>query len=269
MSSPSIDPFFALRKYETAPGDTVIRRYLTAEKFERFLNGWELRFAPASAFLDDPEEGFFTLRDQAVWEDRLKKMRFPERGMNHARQAWDTISKHNAGTVVISCWAQGQEESRLMWTEYGKSSRAVAIETTLGALRAVLGIDVIAAPVRYIDRERTKLPETHSVEPFLYKGLDFEWENELRFIANMEMGQRIGTPRMFRLSPDTLPVKFILAPGADRQRRFEVLELLGQHAPKVEVRRSTLWGLCHPLCSIGVHHWCACCRRKAAHATGP
>jgi hypothetical protein len=240
MDTLPADYFSTLRKYETAAPDTVIRRYLTAEKFERFVQNWALRFAPASEFRDDPEEGFFTVQDQVARENRLKQMKFCDRGMNIAREAWDTVSKNNAKAVVISCWTRGQAESARMWEEYGQSKRAVAIETTLGALRAVLGRDVIAAPVQYIDREYASLPEGHSVEPFLFKGKDFEWENELRFVASMEIGRRLGTPRMFILPADKLDLKIILHPQADQQRMPEIATLLGEYTEILEIRPSTL-----------------------------
>lgn len=103
-----------------------------------------------------------------------------------------------------------------MWAEYAPCPGAVALETTIHALQAALGADFMAAPVQYIDRESTRLPNStlNALEPFFFKGLDFEWERELRFIGNMELGTPLGSPRRMRLEPGQVPVRFIVAPSA-------------------------------------------------------
>ena len=103
-----------------------------------------------------------------------------------------------------------------MWREYAPSSDAVAIETSVHALERALGDDFLSVPVRYIDRGRELLPDlTHDpLEPFFFKGHDFEWERELRFVGGMVIGTRLGTPRRIKVLPSQAPLRFIVAPSA-------------------------------------------------------
>ena len=136
----------------------------------------------------------------------------------------------------------GEAENPRIWKEYGKASDAVAIETNLEALRGSLGSEFLAVPVRYIDLDQTRLPDGHSLIPFFYKGLEYSWEAELRFIAEMVVGDRLGTPRRIAISPLQLPFRFVLAPGARHSRKDELDRLLSPRCPSIEVVRSSLAG---------------------------
>jgi hypothetical protein len=186
-----LDP---LRRYEFAGADVVLRRYLSAEKFADFAATAHLYFSTASK-MADAEEGFYTLADQKLREDQLERLRFTPKGMNMARKAWDTVARSNASAVVLSCWTMGPAECSRMWNEYGQTADAVAIETTVHTLQRALRPDFLAVPVRYIDRDTAILPNEHSLEPFFFKGPGFAWENELRFVGEMELGRRLGSAR--------------------------------------------------------------------------
>ena len=228
-----------VRPYAYSGPDIVIRRYLQPDKFVDFAKTGELHFAPASA-MSDKEEGFFTLADQRQREQHLKGLRFTDRGLNIARKAWDTVSESNAKAVVLSCWTMGSDEDPRMWAEYGQSSDAVAVETTVFALRDVLGPDFLAVPVRYVDRDTTVLPQASSLEPFFFKGLDYRWENELRWVAEMEIGRRMGSPRRVRVAPGKLCLTFLVAPDAHPTRTEEVEGLLSKLIANPKVLRSRL-----------------------------
>lgn len=241
MTIPVNDPFAYVRRYAYAGCDTIIRRYLQPDKFLDIVRTGELYFAPASA-MSDVEEGYFTLADQRHREEKLKGMRFCTQGLNIARQAWDTMAASNAQTVVLSCWSMGPGEDLKMWREYAPSSHAVALETTAHALQRALGGDFLAVPVRYIDRESALLPNStlDTLEPFFFKGKDFAWESELRFLGNMERGKRLGSPRRVKLHPSRVPMRFILTPSAPAGRLDEVRSLLCQLELGLEVCASSL-----------------------------
>lgn len=114
-----------------------------------------------------------------------------------------------------------------MWEEYGdRSADAVAIETTVYDLRQALGSGFLFVPVRYIDRRQTRLPDSHSLEPFFFKGLRFAWERELRVVCDLQPGSRLETPRRVLVNPQQLRMRFVLAPGASSSRAAEVRGLL-------------------------------------------
>lgn len=228
------DCFATLRHYEYAGDDAIIRRYFSSTKFLDFAKTWELYFAPASAFTDE-EEGFYTVTDQVTREGQLRALRFSDRAMNIARHAWDTVAQNNKKAVMISCWTLGNTEDPRMWQVYGKDDEAVALETTVGALRRLLGHEFLFVPVQYIDRNRDSLPQTHSLEPFFFKGLDFQWEHELRIVAQMEVGWKLGTPRRIATPPGQLPFRLLLPQGARAERRFEVEEILLSRGKEVEI----------------------------------
>lgn len=228
-----------LRQYEFAGSDVVLRRYLTPTKFADFAATAHLHFAPASR-MDDQKEGIFTVPDQVVREKQLEQLGLSSKSMKMARKAWDTIARSNASAVVLSCWSMGASESERMWSEYGQSDEAVAIETNVQALRSALGPDFLAVRVQYVDRNATILPNKHSLEPFFFKGLDFEWENELRFVAAMESGKRLGSARRVRIDVEALNPTFVLAPGCCPARMTEVKAMLADFSSKPKVAHSRL-----------------------------
>ena len=235
------DPFAYVRQYAYSGPDTIIRRYLQLDKFLDLARTGELYFAPASA-MSDPEEGYFTLADQRAREENLQTMGFPARGLNIARKAWDTIAAGSAKTVVLSCWTMGRAEDPRMWHEYAPSSDAVALETTVHALQRALSPEFLAVPVRYMDRENELLPNStlDTLEPYFFKGKHFEWERELRFVGNMEMGRQLGSPRRIKVHPGRAHFRFIVAPSAPVGRLEQVRTLLAHWEPGVKVRASSL-----------------------------
>lgn len=127
-----------------------------------------------------------------------------------------------------------------MWSEYGLSSpNAVALETTVGELRIALGPDFLFIPVNY-DRGSMPSQRTDSLEPFFYKRAKFSWENELRIVANMEMGKRIGTARRVPIAIKDTHCRFVLAPRATPERRLDVIQKIRACGSEAEVSFSSL-----------------------------
>jgi hypothetical protein len=233
------DRFAYVQQYAYSGADVTIRRYLTLDKFLDLVRTGELHFAPASA-MSDSKEGHFTPADQRSREKRLA--RIGARGLEIARQAWTTMAISNAKTVVLSCWSMGSDEDPRMWSEYAPSRDAIALETSVQALQSALGHEFLAVPVRYVDRDTAELPSAtlDALEPFFFKGLDYQWEREVRFIANMEMGKRLATPRRVKVVPSRVPLRFVLAPTASASRENEVRDLLSGWEPGLQVFPSRL-----------------------------
>lgn len=234
--------FEALQHYQYVGIDMTIRRYLNPFKFNDFAKTGELYLAPALT-MADPEEGFFTVVDQQYREDQLRRVGFTDSWMNTARKSWDHVAASNAKATLLSCWSMGVAESSQMWAEYGESNEnSVAVETTIYSLQKVLGPAFLIAPVKYVEREKVVLPEGHSLIPFLYKGSDFAWERELRIVANMEIGARIGSARRVPLNLEALDPLFLTAPGASPSRVDEVKAALSTIMAFPRVARSALTG---------------------------
>jgi hypothetical protein len=101
-----------------------------------------------------------------------------------------------------------------MWREYGNRSDAVAIETTVGVLRASLGPEFLIIAVKYLDFEKQSFPKEHSLQPYFFKRSCFSWEREVRVIGEMEMGKRIGTPRLVPIDIERIVQRVIVSPFA-------------------------------------------------------
>ena len=128
--------------------DTVlVRRYMKFAKFKDLLESQSLFFAPASYF-EDQKEGHYTDLDYEAWDHQLRTWGLTDREREIASQAKASVAKHNQQAVVISCLTAGPEEDPRMWHEYGGGAEAVAVETTVGRLRTVLGPDFLITRVR-------------------------------------------------------------------------------------------------------------------------
>jgi len=75
-------------------------------------------------------------------------------------------------------------------------AEAAAIETTVGDLRHGLGSNFLIVAVRYLDFSKQSIPKEPSLQPFLFKRLCYEWEQEVRVVGEMEVGARIGSLRV-------------------------------------------------------------------------
>jgi len=237
MDAGADDRFALLRKYETAANSAVVRRYFAADKFDDLANTGKLFFSPASK-MADKEEGYFTGADQRARELQLSG--FTGREMNIARQAWDSVSAGNAKAVVLSCWSLGEDETRKLWSEYGQSEEAVAIETTVAGLREALGSGFLYVPVQYVDRDTRLLPTDHSLEPFFFKDHEYEWERELRVVGEMEIGRRLCTPRRVAIDSHAQVFTFVTAPGAPRTRYEEVHARMQARFSRSRLRASSV-----------------------------
>ena len=82
------------------------------------------------------------------------------------RHARDARAKHNLWdpqSVRLSCWTTLTVESHRLWAEYGGSAIAVAVDTTVGALRTALGPEFLIVPVEYLKDENQLIPRNHSL----------------------------------------------------------------------------------------------------------
>jgi hypothetical protein len=179
--------------------DGKIWRYMDLAKFAALLASRSLYFACPNQ-LNDPYEG--TLPRSHVeaeskifqgFVDQMLPLRaqFIERGIpiesfdasldNYAARA-ATAHQEVAVKFGLSCWHESDYESEAMWKLYSASGQAVAIESTIGQLRASLGkreglqID----RVRYMDFEQDPIEKGHRHYSLFIKRKCFEHEKEVR-----------------------------------------------------------------------------------------
>lgn len=196
-------------------GPLVIRRFLTWHKAIVLLE-CGLRFSPACWF-DDANEGHYPTSEFVKRDRLLRSCGFDDRALKTAHDANHAIAMHNRSVTLISCWTIGPTTSMRLWTDYASISEGLAIETTVGRVRAALGDEFLIAPVRYIDFDKAHVERDHSLRPFLYKSRAYEWEQEVRIIGNMEPGSRIvpgGASRDVLVDLNTFLQRLVVAPSA-------------------------------------------------------
>lgn len=224
------DDWQVLREFEVVDEALPLRRFMDASKFRHLMDTGTLYFAPSSAF-EDKLEGHYTSRDYEAWDRQLVDWGFDSRGREMASSAKAAIARHNQGAVVISCWTTACASNARLWDEYARSPEAVVVETTVGRLRDALGGGFLIVPVRYVDFAVHQIPKDHSLQAFCYKQHDYQWEQEVRVIGEMELGKRIGSPREAPVVLNTLIEKIGLHSEAPLSLVHAVFEVLRLRAP--------------------------------------
>jgi len=205
-----------LRLYEIEDLSVPLTRVMSFSKFKDLIDSETLYFAPASKF-DDKLEGNYTNLDHQKSEEQLISWSFDDVALKVASDAKKLVIRHNQQVVVISCWTMATEISDRMWDTYTFSEDSLAIQTTVGKLRKALGTDFLFIPVKYLDFNKDAIPRNDSLEPFFYKQKSYYWEKELRIVAEVESGARIGTPRKAPVSLSSIISAIKFHPRASKE----------------------------------------------------
>ena len=195
--------------FVTPPDDTKIWRYMDFIKFVDIIDRNKL-FFPTADRLGDPFEGSFPKAYIDYFNANLDKIFLPE--------TWDLINREEAPKgfsrarrygrkfIAISCWNMQEEESAALWKLYCSTLNGIAVQSTIKRLKNSLKNekrDVYIGKVKYIDHysqpPSDSLPDDFFPNPYLYKGISFEFEREVRAVTEL--------PRLRRI--DDFHVKFI------------------------------------------------------------
>lgn len=224
-----------LRSYEVRENITL-KRVMPLDTFRRVLDSRSLYFSPASNF-EDELEGKYTEQDHAARDNQLVNWGFRKAGRITAREAKTIGENHNAKATVISCWTKAQTLSDRIWTEYSRSQNSIAIQSSIDDLRNAIGTEFLFIPVRYID-EADSTPKNHSIEPFFFKRRErFSWEDELRIVGNMEIGKRIGLPRLVPVNLQDVISRIILPPTSSEEYQSQIQEILNEKELTIPVEK--------------------------------
>ncbi|GEM_PF-2859822 len=220
--------------YEVRDFSLPLTRVMSFSKFNDLIESQSLYFSPASHF-DDKLEGNYTNRDHKKSEEQLISCGFNASALQMSANAKMLIADHNQQAVVISCWTMASELSIRMWDTYTSSEDSLAIQTTVEKLKDALGSDFLFIPVRYLDFDRDEIPQTHSLEPFFFKQQTYSWEKELRIVAEMEAGKRIGSPRKARVSLEYFITGIKFHPKASTDFITNVKNLVKDKIPTADI----------------------------------
>ncbi|HUA14986.1 MAG TPA: DUF2971 domain-containing protein [Verrucomicrobiae bacterium] len=177
-----------------------IWRYMDLTKFVSLLTSRTLFFACPSQF-DDQYEGYLPRSHAKAWSEITQRLaddmlalrrRFAAKSsaslakfdetMETFRKRVRGVQGEAASRFGVSCWHISEHESDAMWKLYSASGRGIAIESTVGSLRASLGDrkDLQIDAVRYMDFDRDPIEKGHRHYSLFLKRKCFVHENELR-----------------------------------------------------------------------------------------
>ena len=178
--------------------ETVIWRFMSVERFRQLLAG-ELYFASASQF-GDPFEGAVTAKES--------RRRFEALGFSYpAGTEPDTYPSMRAfedlrRMVKINCWHAAPWENVQMWERYLRDGGGVAVQSTVGALKAALrpfrlkpeyGEEQIrVGQVRYVDYANDEMQDRSMTDVFLHKRIEFSDESEVRAVVSLRVAAEFG-----------------------------------------------------------------------------
>ncbi len=212
------------------PGNTKLWRYVSLDKFIDLVSTNELFFSPLASFAQtDPFEGY--LPSVALDAHASISRKYVE-DLQHAHQQLanhranrgfpltpDEVTKLSvsvddlrtslrrllpaiAKTTTVNCWHASDSESEAMWRLYSDNGKAVAVETTLDALKEGIQMRDYPAvvhiyPVKYLDFFDPALTPPDCVAEGhlapLLKRISYEHEREVRaFIGKVAPAPRTG-----------------------------------------------------------------------------
>jgi hypothetical protein len=190
------------------PDEQPIWRYLDFAKFVALLDTAELYLARADTFVDpfemavprldvpaaraaalaaisaSPEarDGVLAYLSHHGFRSAEELGRLPDELL--ARE----LLRLNNHALYVSCWHINDEESAAMWAVYLGGREGVALQSTVGALRAELDTGsgdtpVYVGAVTYLDYERQSWGPYRPFNPVMHKRRSFVHEHELRAVV--------------------------------------------------------------------------------------
>lgn len=189
--------------------DTVIWRYMKMNSFLELLSGHLVQ--TRIDMLHDAAEGAYGWKHVRFAPHVLERLQMPGGESKDAAAIIRRARTHAAATY----WFEFDRESYGMWNVYGRSGESVAIETTVGALRAVLARagEARVERMRY-DPLQGEIADVHTL--FFHKRREYKEEREIRSVQIFP--EPLEEPIVDqRLSPGDLNVlmkRIILAPDS-------------------------------------------------------
>lgn len=184
----------------TSPNDKdILWRYMSCEEFVGILKTESLSYTRAYKF-EDTFEGVIPQPIRDAYK-RALRCHTPEAHIPGVLKIIDVWRKH----VMCNCWHQSEEESKVMWDNYGSNSDSVAIRTTMSKMKNSLSdtdFDVFIGKIKYFSQETYNehyIPDfLRSIEngsgldkkwtyfPYFHKRKNFEYEREVRIIIDID-----------------------------------------------------------------------------------
>lgn len=258
------------------PADAKLWRYLTMEKFINLLTRQQLYFARADQF-KDRFEGSFPQRNHqervVYYAELMQKAHelsnkvagfgslppIPVDWMGMA-QEWmqDLDAQRNKARerTFITCWAQAERESTVLWENYASLQFGIALQTRVNQLQAQLSvpksITSTLGQVKYLDYDSEFMEEGVRSGPgtgfnplaaFFHKRHQFSEEMEVRVVLQQDLDVEPPTQMMMLpINLQALLEQVVVSPDAPEWFFQDIQQLMGRFELSVPVHRSSLHG---------------------------
>ncbi len=158
--------------------DAVIWRYMDLAKFVSLLED-EALFFTRSDRMSDTFEGTTTTPTLEASREWLGTA-FDEFQRQMAKHRRD-FRQH----IYLSCWHMSEFESAAMWGLYQTAGHGIAIRSSYRRLAESLLCDdtIYIGTVKYVDFDKKVIDDSNAFYPFVHKRRSFEFERELRALA--------------------------------------------------------------------------------------
>ena len=213
--------------------DTIVWKYLDLSKFLDLLLSRKLFMSRSDKF-EDQYEGTFS---EPTYEE-IKKL-----SVNNPE--FLSYYKSHREKVVISSWHINEYESFAMWQIFTQNSEGLAIQSTIGRLQKAMQVEKdfnqYIGEVNYIDYKKEYIPFDDMFFPFLFKRKSFQYEREVRIIADLsEQEIKINDGLKIEVDIDQLIEKIYIHPKSENWYKKLVIELVDKLGFDFEIEKSDL-----------------------------
>ena len=213
--------------------DTIVWKYLDLSKFLDLLISKKLFLSRSDKF-EDQYEGTFS---EPTFEE-IKKL------SENNPEFLDYYKSHRE-KVVVSSWHINEYESFAMWQIFTQNSEGLAIQSTLGRIQNALenekNIKQYIGEVNYIDYKKEYIPFDDMFFPFLFKRKSFQYEREVRIIADLsDQPIKINDGIKIDVNIAELIEKIYIHPKSENWYKKLVIELVSKLGFDFEIEKSDL-----------------------------
>lgn len=213
--------------------DTIVWKYLDLSKFLDLLLSRKLFMSRSDKF-EDQYEGTFS---EPTYEE-IKKL-----SVNNPE--FLNYYKSHREKVVISSWHINEYESFAMWQIFTQNSEGLAIQSTVGRLQKAMEVEKdfnqYIGEVNYIDYKKEYIPFDDMFFPFLFKRKSFQYEREVRIIADLsEHDIKINDGLKIEVDICQLIEKIYIHPKSENWYKKLVIELVDKLGFDFEIEKSDL-----------------------------
>jgi hypothetical protein len=213
--------------------DTIVWKYLDLSKFLDLLLSQKLFMSRSDKF-EDQYEGTFS---EPTFEE-IKRL------SENNPEFLDFYKSHRE-KVVISSWHINEYESFAMWQIFTQNSEGLAIQSTIGRLQKALELakdsKQYIGEVNYIDYKKEYIPFDDMFFPFLFKRKSFQYEREVRIIADLS-DQEIKINDGLKIDVDIsqLIERIYIHPKSENWYKKLVIELVSKLDFDIKIEKSDL-----------------------------